>query len=574
MTSPPKNTFLGLPTEIRCKIYHEAGLIRGRCIPIVPRNSKKYQPVYWRALTDIVYGITHNLLQVSKQVNREVGILICAENTLAIVHEEIDYGLAFLRRLSPHQCAALKNLFIQLYHIDRARWYGKPDLPCDPDWKPIPDARLNSWLSTARHVLSNTYQALTIELFCHTGANSTTIDVLQPFWEYPGHLKDLELELDGTRGASHFELRTLAWETACRAKGASTNQSFPFFALPVEIQHQILTYTDLVTPYREIYWNAKHGFRVLRFATSDPSGPEHYYSGALEASNFFSCVQKEVPPNRLRCCDFRNKGRSACSVIPVIDVVCCYFRTAYSSRCRCWSNPKSLLVANRQLYREAIRVLYSCNRVIVVPSGDFRTAIGPISTRLDVAAFITRHMWPEVLRYLRDLECVFPCIGPSSNNLAHDPYTLDLCFAIDHLASNACMSRLHVSVLLTTAGSVHQDDTGWFHWQLKKLDPSAAVRSHSQLLSAFRSMKGIKDFFVKLEWAWHCYDKGPVCSRKCSRVPIAYFDEIDILELSLERMIMGDEYTPGLVKKMGRKPSVWPWNIMTNLEYFDFKHYK
>ncbi|KAI1123856.1 hypothetical protein F5Y10DRAFT_251022 [Nemania abortiva] len=561
MTPPQMNSFLGCPIELRWKIYHEAGLIRGRCIPIV---SRKYQTSERRWPLSSVPGMTHNLLQVSKHVKHEVGVLICAHNTLALVQEEIEYGLAFLRGLSPYQCAALKSLSIQLYHIKKAWWQKRPASPPGPSWEPIP---IGSWLSTARHVLSNTYQTLAVQLFCHTGAKSITTAILQPFLEFPGHLKDLELELDCEKGASHFELRTLAWQTVCCAKGTDTSHPFPFFALPAEIRHQILTYTDLVTPLGEIYWNTRQGFKILRIV-SNCYVPEYCEAevrlrGSHQACRFFSCAGNNSLATGFKCCESRQNWGPRCSKT---GFVCCRSRTGYSSRCRCWSDPKSLLVANRELYHEAIRVLYSCNRVIIVPSGDFRIAIGPIKERLDAAVFITRHMWPQVLHYLRDLECVFPCINPSSPNLAHDPYILDLCFAIDHLALYACMSGLHVSVYLTTAGSVRWGDTGWFHWELKRHDAATAVRAHSQFLSAFRSMKGIKDFFVNLEWAWHYYSEEPG-SRDDEGLTGVLFDEIDMLDISLERMIMGDGYTPGLVRKSSRKLSVWPSTIYMHLEH-------
>ncbi|KAI0968533.1 hypothetical protein F4678DRAFT_442061 [Xylaria arbuscula] len=565
MTSPQANTFFSIPTEIRWKIYHEAGLIHGHCVPIV---SRKYKPSERRWPFSKVPGSTYRLLQVSKEVNKEVGILICAHNTLAIVHEDIDYGLAFLRRLDPLQCAALKSLSIQLYGKERSRGQERLDVPVDPCWEPVPKARLVVWLSAAHHVLSNTYQNMTVQLFCHTGAKRITSVILQPFGEYPGHLKDLELELDCEKGASHPELRSLAWQTVCRAKGEDASPSFPFFALPVEIRHHILTYTDLVTPFSEIYWNAKHGFSIISTACFDPefcdSSP--FLETYPQVYRFFSCIDNNSPAHGFKCCESQQKWKHRCYVA---GHVCCQSHTGYSSRCRCWTNPRALLIANRQLYHEAIRVLYSYNRVIVVPSGDFRTAISPIKKRLDAAVFITRHMWPEVLNYLRDFECVFPCIDPSSPDLAQNPYSLDLCFAMDHLASNACINTLHVTVYLTTASSVQKDDVKWFHRQLLKHDAATALRAHSHFLSAFRSMKGIKDFFVKLEWGWRFYVEQ-LDRRYEEEYGDIDNDAIDMLELSLEKMIMGRWYAPGLARKLGRKPSVWPFLVFNHLEYSDW----
>ncbi|KAI1292609.1 hypothetical protein F5Y03DRAFT_375553 [Xylaria venustula] len=564
MTSPQATNFLSIPTEIRRDIYHAAGLISGCRVPIV---STKYKPSKQRWPFSKAPGLTYNLLQVSKEVNREVGILICAHNTFRLLYEDIDYGLAFLRSLDPLQCAALKSLSIHLYRKSQSQWQGRPASPADPFWKPVPEARLVLWLSAARHLLSNTYQTLAVQLFCHTGAKSITYALLQPFLEYPGHLKDLEVELDCEKGANHPELRSLAWRTVCHAKGEDASLSFPFFTLPIEIRHHILTYTDLVTPFSEIYWNAKSGFNIISKARL---GSDFFLRHYPQIYSFFSCIDNKSPAIDFKCCGVEHEWSLRCSVA---DHVCCQSRTGYSSRCRCWTNPRALLVVNRQLYHEAIQVLYSYNRVIVVPSVDFRNAISPIKKRLDAAVFITRHMWPEVLNYLRDFECVFPCIDPSSLDLAQNPYSLDLCFAMDHLASNACMGALHVTVYLTTAGSVRKDDVNWFHYQLLKHNAATALRAHSHFLSTFRSMKGIKDFFVKLEWGWRFHVEQLDWRYELDdeeEYGVIDNDEIDMLELSLEKMIMGREYAPGLARKLGRKPSVWPFLVYNRLEYSDW----
>ncbi|KAI1364909.1 hypothetical protein F5Y08DRAFT_339256 [Xylaria arbuscula] len=576
MTSPQGNTFLSIPAEIRRKIYNEAGLIRGRCIPIVSRKCEEYDE--GESSLSSVPGSTYSLLQVSKVVNEEVGILICAHNTLSLVYEEIDYGLAFLCRLSPLQCAALKSLSIQLYTLGRPSWVESPGSPIDPGCQSFPKARLVHWLAAAHHILSNTYQNLMIQLFCDTAVSPITGAVLQPFLQYPGHLKDLELELDDEKGVNHRELKSLAWRTVCCAKGEDASPSFPFFALPVEIRHHILTYTDLVTPLGEIYWNVKRGFNILRINDENCSGSkyceaidghERYHQGC----RFFSCSGNNSPATGLKCCELTKSSDFRC---PATGYVCCRVRTGYSSRCRCWTNPRSLLVANRQLYHEAIRVLYSYNRVIVVPSRDFRTPLSLTQKRLDAAVFITRHVWPEVLNYLRDVEFVFPCINPASPDLAQNPYILDLCFAIDHLASNACMSGLHVTVYLTTAGSVQNDDSGWFHRQLRKHDAATALRAHSHFLSAFRSLKGIKNFFVRLEWGWRWAEQVWAVKpnqRHNDGIQGALLNyEIDMLELSLERMIMGDSYTPKIEVILSRFPSVWLFKVSGRLMYHSWAY--
>ncbi|KAI0187635.1 hypothetical protein F4808DRAFT_465880 [Astrocystis sublimbata] len=138
---------------------------------------------------------------------------------------------------------------------------------------------------------------------------------------------------------------------------------------------------------------------------------------------------------------------------------------------------------------------------------------------------------------------------------------------MDHLATVACINKLQVTVYLTTAGSVQEDDTGWFHRQIQNHDADTALRTHSQFMSAFRSMRGIRDFFVKLEWGWRFYAEQPGRRDSEKFYSVLFHNEIDMLELSLERMIMGNEYNPDFGRKLGRKPSVWLFLVYDRLEH-------
>jgi hypothetical protein len=189
-------------------------------------------------------------------------------------------------------------------------------------------------------------------LFYDTGLSDATDAVLQPLGDHPGVLRRCELRLH--HQARNSQLRALACETATQAEGSNPawRRSFRPLDLPVEIRRHILEYTDLITPYNQFHWYASGGFRVL-FRRPRCGGNKcdmDYHHGC----RFVSCAQFS---SRMTGC------------------ICTRNRSAYSSACQCWTSPRSILLANRLLYKEAIRVLHSCNRVVVVPSKGFRSCL-------------------------------------------------------------------------------------------------------------------------------------------------------------------------------------------------------
>ncbi|KAI1169509.1 hypothetical protein F4777DRAFT_592668 [Nemania sp. FL0916] len=544
--------FLGIPPSIRQRIYFNAGVvIRGYCLALAPRDTSELLP---RIPAEEICN-TYSLLQTCKVVHQEVLTLICAHNTLALVHDHIDYGLRFLGGLSPQHVSI--HLAVAARSDPPPRSSGKALLT---------GSRLASWLSTARHVLSNTNRNLNLQLFCHTGADSITSAVLQPFQDFPGRLRDCHIELDNQKGESHFEVQDLAREAVNRAKGfdpSLRSSPFRFFDLPFEIRQQILMLTDLVTPFNEIYWSAKNGFMIKRVFNECSDEPMDYAMNYIHSRTHHACPFLFCNSNASSIHGYPTYSCCKCT-----GYVCCQDRSGYSSRCKCWSDPTSLLIANRQLYHEAIQILYSCNRIIILPSGDFRTAIGPISKRLDISAFITRHMWPEALQHLRNLECVFPAINPLYADMTCGPYFLDYCFALDHLASKADLSKLTVAVYLTVLSSVLTDDKRWFQRELRLRDTHSALRAHTQLLEPFSKLRGMKAFYAYLEWGWR-FSIYTVKEQFRPNPSIADLNgEIDSLELSLEQMIMGREYDPIGAGKLQRRPSSWLFKLRITFWYF------
>ncbi|ETS75770.1 hypothetical protein PFICI_12714 [Pestalotiopsis fici W106-1] len=535
-------SLLDLPEEARHKIYMAAGLVSGETIKLEPKggNALTRRP----PLASLRF--TYNVLQTCKTVYEEVKTLICAHNTLVVGHEHVESGLEFLRRLSPQQCSVLTHVFVQL-HFEAsegscARYDALEHRPLSMVMS-LNSARLSLWQATARHILTNaTPQTLALSLICETGVGHTTTAVLQPLNENPGVLRVCELQLGQQR--QDKAISAIACETAARARGLSPGlreRPFPLFDLPVEVRRRILEYTGLVAPHKEVYWSAQQGFRIATAASRcGGDSPDPYLHSRC---NGVSCMVSKhyTPPS-----------------------ICLQRRSGYSSRCYCWVSPQSIFTVSHALYRKAVQVLYSCNRIVIVPSKGLRSSLSENdrTERLDVSKFITRHMWPDTLRSLRHLEIVFPAIDPECGATTHDPYYLDLCSAIRQLEAHTDVGQLKVVANMTMASSVLQEDSDWIHRQLLLAggDQSSVFRVHGHLLGPLIGLHCKGQFFVHVEWAWHWCPPTDVFTDETHA-------EVDSIEANLEKMIMGNEYDSEAAGRTNELPSTWLFDTWDFLEY-------
>lgn len=165
----------------------------------------------------------------------------------------------------------------------------------------------------------------------------------------------------------------------------SPQGSFRFLDLPRELQYEILEYTDLVTPCREITWNPKKRFYL------------HY---RFEDREFTNC-----PPEDHYTCHFRN-----CYQLLNNGCFCYRYHAVPSTICNCWCPPTPLFLVSKSLQHLARTILFSKNRFIVMPSGGpFYAAAKPaVLDRLEASIFLRDVVPPIMLYSLKFLEIIFP----------------------------------------------------------------------------------------------------------------------------------------------------------------------
>ncbi|KAF2224326.1 hypothetical protein BDZ85DRAFT_260779 [Elsinoe ampelina] len=176
----------------------------------------------------------------------------------------------------------------------------------------------------------------------------------------------------------------------------SIDQPFRFLDLPAEIRYTILSFTDLVTPRREVTWNPEQGYHLLQTETQKRS----------------FCTHDHNPPSKSH--PRPSHPLPACS-----RCRCTYHQLSPAShnshpdnlllKCNCWHPPLPHLLVSKPYSHLALETLFTQNRFVIHPSTDLYTTAAPCRPFLgtELSSFL-RNMPTHPLHWLKDLEIIFP----------------------------------------------------------------------------------------------------------------------------------------------------------------------
>ncbi|KAH8600053.1 hypothetical protein B0O99DRAFT_611648 [Bisporella sp. PMI_857] len=514
--SPPvesRSRFLELPYNIRRRIYFEAGLLTGKTIHMnfwatrmrtgLDREPRDYDE------NSSLPSLPLSLIAVCRAVDEEITQIFYGENCFAIMRRA-PRGLRALERVRDSTLRKMRFVVVRLNLASCANLCcGHQDRKCgnafyDSGFHPSHDEPLDQARMPGQSIISQWQRICTrlsvIEpgklafyLVCDCADHQTADMIVQPFLTLPT-LRDSALRL-----ARDYEpqLQSLARNAVLRVTGGHPPQALPpfrFLNLPKEIQLSILRYTSLVNDYEITCRQDRMHCLGSCFA-----------SGAATEGPRFDI--------RLFKC-FCSKGHSAFN-----------FRC---DGCASLGFPHAMFLVSREFRDAAIEVFYGKN--------EFEVSM-------------TRSI-------------------PSSAELARDAGHMSIVHGLQRFPrySLQFLTRLIFLFEEYELGSLQLNQTAWASWtglvnalskeatipilglEIRFTEPSynsiwdpplvvddghdeRMLRTYRRMIEPVVALKGLKNFFVHMNWNSSCGVPG-------KGVP----DRRQIVEQKFERMIMGQQY--------------------------------
>lgn len=562
------DTFLHIPLSIRQRIYLYAGLVTGTYISYPDFERVENDSDLRVPHEDFV--VTWNLTNVCLQMREEIEAMLVNHNVCIYQDDTLEDGLEFLWQSSPYVCSMLRNVYIHL-HVMPSHFYSYGLK------KPLKWRLIEKWQKAAANILAHaTPGQLSLHLICDTGDSKKTAAVLLPLYDFPGRLFELDLRLLDRKGGDP-KLSILAREAALQAQAPNPRASgyFRFFDLPPEIRRNIFEYTNLVAPFRKVHWEPKWQF---------------YAAGVFCECDGSVCLEEDLHNNSMGRCGAWSR---------ITGDFCMHDHASHSSRCNHSHSPLPLLLTCRAMYEEAIEFFYSSNRIVIQPDFDVKgiTFAGPstlVEQPLDTEdpaaqtnmtdldhyyasqSYLSRDstkifiekVGPKALKLIRNLEIVFPQIGPSSDLSDTAPAYREWRMAVDHLVN---LARKEDVRKLTLIVHIWTAPAGSFRSvPLEKTAPILDTKG-PRLLHPLRALLQLERLFVHLEWPEHWsapklrHDiktskrrrkDSPGCGIGLHYIPTAK-KNLFIKEIVWERTVMGAEYDSYKMGKGNELPSQW-----------------
>lgn len=542
---PGPTTFLDLPEELRDRIYHEAGAISGGSVRLrskaVIQNSRDEWPphcpntyldsfcargkdgllVYYTTLkhhsqaqkTASMFQLSLSHSRIRTDVTRflyaHMEVLICCEDYQdleILLHPQFRW-LASIRRLTIHLSPTGVHQLPEGLCSHRA--YDRTQETLKSTSNPY-KALIRRWSELVErlvHLNTNNAWNLDLKVLCDVDYLSTAHQVVQPLIHYQVPVSTLRLGSSLDRS-----LTTVARETMLFGVKRLPNQAFPFVKLPTEIRHHILSYTDLVTPDREIHWHDDGGFGKFSHARCEWSFNHSMFD----------------------CDEF------------------CALRSAVYPHCEAWEPPSALFIVCKEMLDDVRAVYFSSNRFII--DLDFRRPGWNFSfwgSRFD---FLRKFAPTEALSHLRSLEIRFPKTHYDFSGADEEAYRFWI-KSIDYLSSRVKRLNLRLYMTHTPVKSTDQDAIlNWYGDEYKPEDTKpieqleSLFKVQAQIVRPLSRLPNLDNCFVRAMTPWQVQrDPEPAATEERRRAQESY----------LEKLVMGIGYD-GIAKgKLEQRESDW-----------------
>lgn len=441
-----------------------------------------------------------NLLLTCKAIHKDL------VSTLFSTNQIFGYSCKTLQTLSPFAIQSMKYLTLVLFVqrtecsvnccFDLEGMPGNSELP--PYNKNDTNAIMNEWFSTAHYLFDRiSPRQLDFSLIFETENEAQALQVLSPL-SYGPTLRHCSLRLGSKNFPSHIPTskriitRSKMETVALKAVGNChlLERPYLFFNLPLEVQMMVMSYTDLVSPAKQVEWDPQDKFfRQFPYSEHQPCSVPHF--------NDYRCDECKDHGN-FDGCQFQNHGEIVC--------FCRFEHIAYSTKnpslCQCWSPPKSLfLVSHRFRYNAQIVFFHQNSFAIGSNLGDsgreyHQRVIHTIESV--IIRFLTKVVPNHCLTYLQKLNIIH--LAPENQYLRPLSFiagTEELEATLKTVKKNLHLPWLRIAVYI---------EDGIFggcglqaHFECQPFDESLQ-NMYETFCSAFAVLRGLGSFSVHLMW--------------------------------------------------------------------------
>ncbi|KAI9884435.1 MAG: hypothetical protein M1823_003789 [Watsoniomyces obsoletus] len=368
-----------------------------------------------------------SLFSVCRQIHDEAFAIFYGENHFAIRQRD-PAGLKPLQALTPQARRCIRSLHVSLNAGVKTKY------PRGRDWK--------EWAEICRLLASDiTPGQVRFSLVYEVPDAVLARPVLEPLKELPP-LADCAISLHRTPDVALAELAKAAAEQAMGGSSAASQRPFPFQKLPVELQRQVLSATDLV-----VRWD-----------------PTQLTTEGIAVTDGHLYIERQCC---MRCTD---AGEDCC---------CPLRRAAFARHCACYQVPTALFRINHAIGREARYIFYSSNRFTF--DGDMRETLTWF-----------QRLPEDALKALRRIDFSFETrqLVIEWEKEREEPWRELIEFIGEHLE----LSKLWLSI---DAG--HDGDEGWDQeYDLPEY--------YERMIDPLRTLKGLAKFHVFLVYPESDYE--------------------------------------------------------------------
>ncbi len=602
MATPADDTrlpgILRLSAAIRRRIYRYAGVGPGyRAYGLVAPECYNLDGGNGRTRSETGYPTCPpGLLGSCRVIHAEAVALLYSANLFTIRYQP-RRSLASLRALTPPALAHLATLRIVLNQVSchdqkdghegygdccitRSRRIEGPrrisgcsnerhrqlhNLPlAQPDGSAV-ETLLKEWHATvaslAPHIFPGT---LDLAVVCDVQPDDDGVEIarlLLASLRLLPRLRDCHIRLCGVR---HMQLEALAHEAVLRARGMGSPSASPvdlpapvanarsrLLLLPPELRLRILEYTDLITPWKEVYWSRgkrKYWISVIPCMPLEGRGdcPPEYHHGC----RFIQCSVPEWPEPNIGC-------------------FCRHIHATSSSTCRCWEAPTPLFLICHTLYHDACVAFYTVNRFVVLDSSwpDSPMEWWPAGTyahaTFAASEFLRAVVPPHCLPYLRFLELVWAPFPRADWPQAPHAALREWAETVDWMRDQLNLPGLTLRLALpASAGWGHEEEFR----KLTQAEGDAVLAGYWRILEPLERLgasredgPGLARFYAEMAWPWRWASWDGENGEVSWNWPWIVSNEKQLNERA-ERFIMGARYKRGCAEPGLPAASVWPYS--------------